>query len=41
MMKDNAIKVLKSGVLSWIIFLLIWIIGAALIGDDYFLPSPQ
>ncbi len=40
-MKDNAIKVLKSGVLSWIIFLLIWIIGAALIGDDYFLPSPQ
>ena len=39
--KNNiAVKILKSGVISWIVIITIWGLGS-LNYDEYFLPSPQ
>lgn len=40
-LKNNiAVKILKSGVISWIVIIAIWGLGS-LNYDEYFLPSPQ
>ncbi len=33
--------ILKTGIISWIIILCIWQIGAVAVDSDYFLPSPK
>ena len=39
--KDSiAVKILKSGIVSWIVIILVWGLGS-LNYDEYFLPSPQ
>ena len=35
-----AVKILKSGIISWIVIIVIWALGA-LNYDEYFLPSPD
>lgn len=40
--KSSAIqKILKCGIISWVIIIAIWTLGAVSIKDEYFLPSPK
>lgn len=34
-------KILKCGVISWIVIIAVWALGAMSIKDEYFLPSPK